>query len=267
MLTKFSTGKYAVLTVCNYDNFADEKISIDQIIDQQPTKLSTKLSTKSYDANDVIEDVEVEEVKPKTETRNTNRPTKSSTKFSTNDKIAEPILSDSISDSMSIDSISANINNNINIPEKEAYKKERCDEKISPLENLSEKETAEYIQNFYNSEVEASSSILPKCVSVAGQRLTHISARVREYGLDTVIATISRAVRSDFLNGKNDRGWRADFGWIFLPNNFLKVAEGRYDNKTINNGNTTGFDKRELERRHRAEEYSKVIQQLLDGSD
>lgn len=31
-----------------------------------------------------------------------------------------------------------------------------------------------------------------------------------------------------FLNGNNDRGWKADLEWITNPNNFVKVAEGKY---------------------------------------
>lgn len=39
-------------------------------------------------------------------------------------------------------------------------------------------------------------------------------------------------MESDFLVGKNDRGWAADFDWIFQnKNNWLKVLEGRYRNR------------------------------------
>ena len=41
------------------------------------------------------------------------------------------------------------------------------------------------------------------------------------------------ALQSDFLNGKNDNNWKADFEWIFLPTNFVKILEGKYTNKTI----------------------------------
>ena len=39
-------------------------------------------------------------------------------------------------------------------------------------------------------------------------------------------------MESDFLVGKNNRGWAADFDWIFQnKNNWLKVLEGRYRNR------------------------------------
>lgn len=47
------------------------------------------------------------------------------------------------------------------------------------------------------------------------------------------IEEVFRAVmESDFLVGKNDRGWAADFDWIFQnKSNWLKVLEGRYRNR------------------------------------
>ncbi len=40
------------------------------------------------------------------------------------------------------------------------------------------------------------------------------------------------AGKSQFLNGDNDRGWRADFDWLIKPENAIKVLEGRYSNGT-----------------------------------
>lgn len=34
--------------------------------------------------------------------------------------------------------------------------------------------------------------------------------------------------KTDFLLGRNDRNWRADFDWIINQNNFIKVTEGKY---------------------------------------
>lgn len=42
---------------------------------------------------------------------------------------------------------------------------------------------------------------------------------------------------SDFLTGKNDRGWKADMGWLINASNIVKVLEGTYKNNTkTNNG-------------------------------
>jgi len=40
-----------------------------------------------------------------------------------------------------------------------------------------------------------------------------------------------KVASSDFLTGKNDRGWRANFHWLIRPSNFVKVCNGVYDNE------------------------------------
>lgn len=61
------------------------------------------------------------------------------------------------------------------------------------------------------------------------KRKSMVRARCSEYGLQSVYDVIDKAAKSLFLNGNNDRGWTADFDWIFRPNNFPKVLEGNYD--------------------------------------
>lgn len=46
---------------------------------------------------------------------------------------------------------------------------------------------------------------------------------VREY--------FRRAVRSSFLTGQNDRGWKADFDFLMNENKALALLEGKYDDK------------------------------------
>ena len=38
--------------------------------------------------------------------------------------------------------------------------------------------------------------------------------------------------QSDFCTGKNDRNWKATFDWLLQPEVYLKVLEGKYDNRT-----------------------------------
>lgn len=48
----------------------------------------------------------------------------------------------------------------------------------------------------------------------------------------------AKCAASDFLSGKNDRGWMASFDWAIQPtkNNILKTLEGGYDNNGGRNG-------------------------------
>jgi hypothetical protein len=50
-------------------------------------------------------------------------------------------------------------------------------------------------------------------------------------GLDKIKEMFKLAEQSDFLGGKNDRGFKADFTWLLDPTNAVKVLEGRYDNR------------------------------------
>lgn len=61
------------------------------------------------------------------------------------------------------------------------------------------------------------------------RRKAFIRARCSEYGIQSVFDVIDKAAKSLFLNGNNNRGWTADFDWLFRPNNFPKVLEGNYD--------------------------------------
>lgn len=67
--------------------------------------------------------------------------------------------------------------------------------------------------------------------NVSGARETHLKARIEENGLETVLEAIEHVRRSDFLQGKNDRGWTITFDWFLNPTNFQKVLEGNYDRK------------------------------------
>ena len=84
---------------------------------------------------------------------------------------------------------------------------------------------------FFNAEMDANNAVIPRLRKIEGKRRNHILARNREFGKSAVKEMVQKAARSDFLNGKNARGWIASFSWMILPNNFLKVIEGNYDNK------------------------------------
>ena len=94
------------------------------------------------------------------------------------------------------------------------------------------------VVEFFNKSVVESNSVLPKIKGATGKRVGYIKARIREFGIEAVYDVISKAAASDFINGKNQRGWVASFDWIMLPTNFPKVLEGNYDNRT-NNYNET----------------------------
>jgi len=66
-------------------------------------------------------------------------------------------------------------------------------------------------------------------ISSESTRAKLLRARVKDYGVDDVIAAIERIHSSSFLKGQNKNGWIITFDWFLKPNNFIKVSEGNYD--------------------------------------
>jgi hypothetical protein len=59
-----------------------------------------------------------------------------------------------------------------------------------------------------------------------------LKARIREYGIDEVVRAIRNVSESTFLKGGSKSGWTITFDWFVKPNNFPKVLEGNYTDKT-----------------------------------
>ncbi len=118
--------------------------------------------------------------------------------------------------------------------------KERESDAVASEPKKASKDVVDFagIISFFNRAMVQAKAIIPRCQSCEGKRREFVRARIREHGLDKVYEMITKASESDFLNGKNDRGWIADFTWLFRPSNFQKVLEGNYDNRT-NNYNET----------------------------
>ena len=68
------------------------------------------------------------------------------------------------------------------------------------------------------------------------KRADWLKARLNQYGLKVVLEAISRITQSDFLMGRNPKGWVITFDWFIRPSNFPKVLEGNYDNRTGESG-------------------------------
>lgn len=118
--------------------------------------------------------------------------------------------------------------------------KERESDAVASEPKKASKDVVDFagLISFFNRAMEQAKAIIPRCQSCEGKRREFVRARIREHGMDKVYEMITKASESDFLNGKNGRGWIADFTWLFRPSNFQKVLEGNYDNRT-NNYNET----------------------------
>ena len=79
---------------------------------------------------------------------------------------------------------------------------------------------------------------MPSIRVLTDKRKSAVMARISQHSLATVYEMLTIAGNSEFLNGKNNRGWVADFDWLFKPENFVKVIERKYENNRTNSGTT-----------------------------
>ena len=103
--------------------------------------------------------------------------------------------------------------------------------KVDPARRCSKIDFAA-IKAYWNTKHDQSGSAMRRLTLMSDQRKGNVRSRIREYGGDVqmVYKAIDKAMASDFMNGKNGKGWVASFDWMMCPTNFPKVLEGNYDN-------------------------------------
>ena len=138
-------------------------------------------------------------------------------------------LYDSDSDSDSDSDVSKETDNN-NIPSKEGLSISE-NPKVDPAKRCAKIDFAS-IKEYWNTKHDQSGSVMRRLTLMSDQRKCNVRSRIREYGGDVqmVYKAIDKAMASDFMNGKNGKGWVASFDWMMYPSNFPKVLEGNYDN-------------------------------------
>lgn len=97
--------------------------------------------------------------------------------------------------------------------------------KLKKIEIHATSPDVKKIVNYYN---ENCISLKP-VMALNEKRIGHISARIREHGIDKVFLMLDNAKNSKFLAGQNKRKWTADFDWIFQPSQFISVLECKYN--------------------------------------
>ena len=79
---------------------------------------------------------------------------------------------------------------------------------------------------------------IPKVKSIqnTSTRYKMLNKRIKEHGIEQVLEAVNRINQSDFLKYGNGQWVGITFDWFLKPNNFVKVLEGNYDNKTSLSG-------------------------------
>jgi len=107
----------------------------------------------------------------------------------------------------------------------------------------------------------------PKLTSLSETRKKAIRARLNTYTVEDLKRLFEIAEQSEFLKGKNDRNWNANFDWLIKDSNMAKVLDGNYSNRQVqpqkpkHKSNTNKFN----EFPQRDYDYGSLEQQLLGG--
>lgn len=106
---------------------------------------------------------------------------------------------------------------------------------INKNENREEAEEARAPGIPYQKIVNLYNDLCPKmnrCMKVSDARERAVRARYSSgYTLEDFEKLFRLAGESRFLNGGNERNWRADFDWLVRDANMAKVLEGKYADK------------------------------------
>ena len=158
--------------------------------------------------------------------------TNDSTNYNEN-KLDTDKVTDKVSDKVT-DKVSDNI-----IKNNKEYIKNNI-KKISTKEDIKESRNQieidfEKLCELWNQQMIENSCTIPQIQRITDRRKQAVLSRLREFSKDDILKIIENCARSDFLNGRNNRNFIASFDWAFLPNNFIKILEGNYNNKFENN--------------------------------
>ena len=200
-ITVLTTNQYTVVKINNYDTYQsreeteDDNTSLNDVCDK-------------YNANTVISTNEI---------ANNN----ASTIAEYADTITNDVTNEQPTDNQQI----ATIKKHKKHKKQEESIRERvtCPSPIPPDQvQFSE------VVDMYNT----SCQNMPKVKAQTELRRRAIRARWKNNRADPMAhfrELFTKAGRSSFLNGINDRAWSADFDWLMKEQNAVKVLEGKYD--------------------------------------
>lgn len=81
---------------------------------------------------------------------------------------------------------------------------------------------------------------VPRSLVISDKRRRLLEVRLREpFFVANWPAALAKIKTSPFLQGQNDRGWRASFEWFIAPDSVPKIMEGKYDNNGHQNPRPT----------------------------
>lgn len=84
---------------------------------------------------------------------------------------------------------------------------------------------------------------LARVRAVSSDRRRYAAARIKEQpSPDYWQEVVAKISESDFLQGKNDRGWTADFDFLLRPGSGTRILEGKYQSNQTKQGASNLYD-------------------------
>jgi hypothetical protein len=71
-----------------------------------------------------------------------------------------------------------------------------------------------------------------KIHAMSDKRYKAIEKLLEKFSVADFVTVFNNAEASDFLKGHNDRGWKPSFDWMISENNFVKILDNNYANRT-----------------------------------
>lgn len=78
---------------------------------------------------------------------------------------------------------------------------------------------------------------LPKVLKITDARKRTIKARLKKYSLEQLEEVFKKAEASDFLSGRSGKWTSCNMDWLLNENNLVKVLEGNYQNRGVEQAN------------------------------
>lgn len=104
--------------------------------------------------------------------------------------------------------------------------------KPKPKQNLNVNVNVNDNDNIINNIIEIyniTCTNLPKVIKVTDKRKKAIKELLKIYDLKEYEKICQIANQSNFLTGKNETGWKADFDFTLRPDKALSILEGKYN--------------------------------------
>ena len=90
-------------------------------------------------------------------------------------------------------------------------------------QNTTNTQLAEIV-NFFNK-----ATMFEPVTELNEYEIRSLAISINQYGVDVIKKAFAKANNSRFLTGNKGYEWKANFGWLIVPEHITKILNGDYD--------------------------------------